>query len=128
MSDFQMPYFDDGQGNRGFFVDSTARAGLSYKAGDTISNENIVAVAVGANTSDCYFSLPLSKPVSAASVSLSNVTCYLYYGTNQRESLSGATFTATIQSGSLLIKAVKNNTFSQYGRYAVDFTCNITFS
>jgi len=29
MSDFQMPYFDDGQGNRGFFVDSTARGGVA---------------------------------------------------------------------------------------------------
>ena len=39
MSDFQMPYFDDGQGNRGFFVDSTAREGVAKKADQFISSE-----------------------------------------------------------------------------------------
>ena len=101
---------------------------VAYKAGDVIANENVVAVAIGSNVNDCYFSIPLSKPVVASSVSISNVTCSVYYGTNQKETVSGATYTGTIEKGSILIKMTKANTFSRNGRYAVDFTGTFTFS
>lgn len=106
----------------------TLNTALTYGAGDTISAENVVACAVGANTTDCYFSVPISKPVSASSVAISSIVCKLYYGTNQMESVEGATYTATIENGSLLVKIEKANTFSQYGRYIVDFTGTFTFS
>lgn len=101
---------------------------VSYKAGDVIANENVVAAAVGSNANDCYFSIPLSKPVVASSVSISNVTCSVYYGTNQKETVSGATYTGTIKKCSILIKMTKANTFTQNGRYAVDFNGTFTFS
>ena len=101
---------------------------LTYAAGEVITAENVVECAVGANTKDCYFSVPISKPVIASSVAISDVTCKLYYGTNQMEVIEGATYTATIENGSLLVKIEKANTFSQYGRYIVDFNGTFTFS
>lgn len=101
---------------------------LTYGAGDVITAENVVAAAVGANTSDCYFSVPISKPVTATTVTISDVSCNLYYGTNQMEAVTEGAYTATIEGGSLLVKLTKANTFSQYGRYIVDFTGTFTFS
>lgn len=109
------------------YVD-TAIDGTTYKAGDTITAENVVSAAIGSNTSDCYFSVPISKPVAASAVAVSDVSCNLYYGTNQMEAVTKGAYTATIEKGSLLVKLTKANTFSQYGRYIVDFTGTFTFS
>ena len=101
---------------------------VSYRAGDVITNENIIAAAMGYNVSDCYFTMPLSKPVVANSVSISNIKCTVYYGTNQKEVVSGATYTGAIQPNSILIKMTKANNFTEGARYVVDFKGIFTFS
>ena len=100
---------------------------VSYKAGDVIASENIIVAAMGYNASDCYFTMPLSKPVVASSVSISNIKCTVYYGTNQKEVVSGATYTGAIQPNSILIKMTKANTFTEGGRYVIDFKGIFTF-
>ena len=106
----------------------TDKSGVSYKAGDVIANENVVAAAIGTSSSECYFSVPISKPVVASSVSISNVTCKVYYGTDQIENVTGATYTGSIKNGSILIKVTKASTFGANRRYAVDFVGTFTFS
>lgn len=116
----------DGHGN--ILKDMAKSNDVSYKAGDVIANENIIAAAMGYNVSDCYFTMPLSKPVDASSVSISNIRCTVYYGTNQKELVSGATYTGAIQPNSILIKMTKANSFTEGARYVVDFKGTFTFS
>lgn len=116
----------DGHGN--ILKDMAKSNDVIYKAGDVIANENIIAAAMAYNASDCYFTMPLSKPVVASSVSILNIRCTVYYGTNQKEVISGATFTGAIQPGSILIKMTKANSFTEGARYVIDFKGIFTFS
>ena len=100
-----------------------------YKAGDTIVNENVVVAGVAYNVNDCYFTLPLNKPVNASNVTITDLTCTLFYGTNQKEVVgSGATYTGVVKNCSILVKVTKGNNFVENGRYILDFYGTFTFS
>lgn len=101
---------------------------ITYKAGDVIENENVVAAAIGTSTSDCYFSVPISKPVSATSVSITMLRCKVYYANNQMEEVTGASYVASIKNGSILIRILKADTFTENGRYTIDAVVTFTFS
>lgn len=73
MSDFEMPYFDDGQGNRGFFVDPTVRTVNDITSQCTVDTTKVNEFKAFTIGKLLYISLQVNKNVRDQSTVVSGL-------------------------------------------------------